>query len=76
VLTAIVEAGLTINSRHLLACAVSNRNVSDPLDAPRDGTPVREGIRAIPFAVPWRELIRDSKCIGSRAPKFNPSRDH
>jgi len=47
-----------------------NRNVSDPLDAPRDGTPVREGIRAPPFAVPRRELIRDSKCIGSRSPKF------
>ena len=32
-LTAIVEAGLTINPRHILACAVLNRNVSDPLDA-------------------------------------------
>jgi hypothetical protein len=27
VLTAIVEAGLTINPRHMLACAVLNRNV-------------------------------------------------
>jgi hypothetical protein len=26
---------------------------------------VGEGIRATPFSVPWRELIRDSKCIGT-----------
>jgi hypothetical protein len=64
VLSAIVEAGLTINPRHMLVCAVLNRNVSDPLDARRDGTAVREGIRATPFAVPLRELIRDSHCIG------------
>ena len=40
------------------------------------GTPVGEGIRATPFSVPWRELIRDSKCIGIEVAEIYPLRDH